>query len=181
MTRCFIAIDIDDSLKESIAALQDEIARCDTKLVEQENLHFTLKFLGEISDSDIQFIEGKLAKISEKFVPFELRISGCGVFPSLSYMRVVWFGTSSEELVNLQNTVNDALTERFTKEHASPHLTIARVRSAKHREEIADFVKKHGNTEIGAMRVAQIKLKKSVVTRRGPVYEDLAVFELSGK
>ncbi|MFH0832151.1 MAG: RNA 2',3'-cyclic phosphodiesterase [Candidatus Aenigmatarchaeota archaeon] len=163
--RCFVSIDVDSRLKEAAINLQNQIPG-DVKLVEPENLHFTLEFLGEISNASV--IEERLAKIAGEFEPFIINIRGIGVFPDMNYIRVVWLG--AEELSNLQSAVNP--------KEATPHLTIARVRSVKDKEALKAFIEKHKDIDIGQMLVDKIKLKKSTLTPSGPIYEDIRVFEL---
>lgn len=173
--RCFVAVDIDENLKGQIMALQKQL-HGDAKLVEPENLHFTLKFLGEIRDEVLTEANNRLKVVASQFAPFDARIRGAGVFPNVNYIRVVWLGC--HDLFNLQSSVEAALAPLFKKEMPSPHLTIARVRSAENIEGVKDFVEKNKAADIGTMRVAKIKLKKSTLTPKGPVYEDVAIFDL---
>ncbi|MEM7819528.1 MAG: RNA 2',3'-cyclic phosphodiesterase [Candidatus Aenigmatarchaeota archaeon] len=177
--RCFIAIDVDDEkIKNEIIKLQIEIKDYDVKLVEEKNLHFTLKFLGEISKQTIEIIKEKLQNIAKNHSPFEIGFYGIGVFPSINYIRVIWVGVENKELFNLQNTIENELSDIFKKEEPKPHLTIARVRTPKHKKELADFVNKNKHIWLGKMKVNKIKLKKSTLTPKGPIYEDIKIFEL---
>lgn len=173
--RCFVAVDLDTRLTEKIVGLQKELVGLDTKLVEPHNLHFTLKFLGEIDGKVTGVVKAALAKVAAGREPFSITIEHVGCFPSEKFIRVVWVG--AEKLTELQEAVNESLA-LFKKEKPSPHLTIARVRSQKCREDLVNFIHRHKNEETGSMLVKEIKLKKSTVTSKGPVYEDIAVFEL---
>ena len=84
--RCFIAVDVPEELKDKIVEIQEKIKQvgANLKLVERENLHFTVKFLGEISDSQIEEVKEFLTKLDEK--SFEILIKGLGSFPSLAYV-----------------------------------------------------------------------------------------------
>ncbi len=174
--RCFAAVDLDDSLKNKIKILQERIADYDVKLVEPQNLHFTLKFLGETDELTIGKVRERLGQVATNFHPFNATIKEVGVFPNMNYIRVIWLGC--KDMLNLQNAVNEALSDMFKKEKPSPHLTIARVRSGRYRNQIAEFASQHKDMEIGAMRVDKIKLKKSTLTRQGPVYEDIGAIGL---
>ena len=176
--RCFIAVDLDRQLSDKVVALQNHLKGTDVKLVEENNLHFTLKFLGEIEEKSAEIVKEKLSEIAASASAFPITLSGVGVFPNEKFMRVVWIGSKGEEFINLHNAVNDALSYLFKKEKASPHLTIARVRSARDNAKILDFVNHHRKTEIGQMVVEKVKLKKSTLTREGPIYEDVAEFGL---
>lgn len=176
--RCFIAIDLDPSLVAKIKEIQDRLRSPDINHVKESNLHFTLKFLGEIDDEKAENVKKELTELAGVTPAFEISLHGIGVFPNEKFIRVVWVGAESEEFQELHESANDALSKFFKKEKPSPHLTIARVRSGKDNQKILDFVKANKGTEIGAMMVDKIRLKKSTLTKEGPVYEDLAVFEL---
>lgn len=176
MTRCFIAIDIDGSLKGKITNLQRPLVDYGIKLVEPENLHITLRFLGELSEKEIETVNNVISDIAKKISPFDIHIKGCSVFPSLTHMRVVLLDTKGDELINLQKSVNCSL-KQFKEYRSSLHLTIGRVKTAEYKK-IADFVAKNRNAGIGKMCVNKIKLKSSVLTKKGPVYRNIKIFEL---
>ncbi len=91
--RCFVAVDIDENLKDKIINIQKELATLgNMKLVEKQNLHFTLKFLGEINERTIKEVMNKLESIAKQTQSFTINIQGMGAFPSLDYIRVVWIG-----------------------------------------------------------------------------------------
>lgn len=174
--RCFVAVDLDEGLKPMITALQEQMKGFDVKLVEPQNMHFTLKFLGEIDHDRIDKVSEILDGISDNFKLFTAAVKGTGVFPSLSYIRVIWVGC--DEMLGLQSAVEDALSQMFKKEKPTPHLTIARVRSGRYRDKLKEFAEHHKDTEVGTMCVDRIKLKKSTLAHEGPVYEDVQTFGL---
>jgi 2'-5' RNA ligase len=176
--RCFVAIDIDEQIRKMIAKLQEDIADYDVKLVEPNNLHFTLKFFGEIDKDKIRIIENKLEKISSIFKPFEISILGVDAFPSLGYIKVIWLGVENKELYDLQKAIEGEFSGVFKSEEPKPHLTIARVRTPKHKKELSDFVNKNRHLWAGKMQISEIKLKKSYLSPKGPKYEDMKVFKL---
>ena len=174
--RCFVAVDIDPSLTGKVTELQKPLHGLDVKLIEPQNLHFTLKFLGEVDD--VAEIESRLDKLAKSTGFFSINISGIGVFPNEQFISVVWVG--APKLETLQVSVNNALSGLLDVEKPIPHMTIARVRSQTYRKELVEFVSKHTG-EVGSMRVDCIKLKKSTLAGSGPIYEDLAVFRLGAK
>ena len=174
--RCFIAVDIGPQIRPAVEKLQAELRCLDIKLVESENLHFTMKFLGEADEVIVNKVKTILNGVASRHKPFSVTLKGVGAFPSEKFVRVVWIGAA--QLSDLQNEVNETLSSLFKKEKPAPHLTIARVRSQKHLTEIIDFIKAHKNEEISTIHVSELKLKKSILTLEGPVYEDLAVFKL---
>lgn len=160
--RCFAAIDISDELRQKIDDLQ--MPKEGIKPVERGNLHITLKFYGEVENTEL--IEKKISEICKKAKPFEINIRSIGCFLDNNHIKVVWLGIESDELINLQ--------KMFGSE--KPHLTIARVKTKN--DELKTFMEKNKNIEIGSMPVREIKLKKSILTAKGPLYEDIKVFEL---
>lgn len=174
--RCFIAVDLDQALADKITKLQKRLDGMDTKLIEPHNLHFTIKFLGEVDEDVVNRVKSVLKGVTSRYRVFSISLEDVGVFPNEKFVRVVWVG--AEQLAELQNDINEALSPLFMKEKPSPHLTIARVRSQTYRVQILDFIKFHINEKIGTMKVCELKLKKSTLTRQGPVYEDVAVFKL---
>lgn len=174
--RCFLSADIQERLKNRIIEVQKELAGLDTKLVEKENLHFTLKFLGDIDEGKMKDVVNKIAGIKAR--PFSVMLKGVGFFPNKNFIRVAWIGAESQEFLNLHVAINEALAELFPKEKPVPHLTLARVRSQRYKRELQAFALRHENEEFGAFEVATIKLKKSTVTRQGPVYGDVMVWDL---
>ena len=176
--RCFLAVDLADILKEKIAVIQERLGKIsDAKIVEQRNLHFTLKFLGELDDEQITNVKNSITSVAENFKPFEITVKGMGVFPSPGYIRVVWIG--AVELASLQKAVDDALYPAFAREkEIAPHLTLARIRSPKNKNLLAEFVEKNRDLEIGKMTVNIIKLKKSILRPSGPRYDDYFTWDL---
>lgn len=179
LMRCFVAVDVPEELKTRVKELQDQLSSCDIKLVEPKNLHFTLKFLGEIDQTTISKVKQSLSKIATETKPISILLSGVGVFPNLNYIRVIWIGSKSQDFANLHKSVADALQGIGEPEkEAVPHLTVARVRSPRNKETIANIVKRYESEPFGSFNIDQIKLKKSTLMPSGPIYEDLEVFEL---
>ena len=177
--RCFVAVDIPEEVKERISELQKEFSSFDVKIIEPKNLHFTLKFLGEIDETTINQVKEKLSIILKNQPRFSVLLSGVGTFPSITYIRIIWISTKSQDFINLHKLVSDGLKVigKDDKE-AVPHLTIARVRSPRDTEVIAKIIKRYEDEGFSSFTVDKVKLKKSTLTQRGPIYEDLGVFEL---
>lgn len=183
LLRVFVAVDLNDKTTiEHILEFQKEILQtgADVKLVEEENLHFTLKFIGEVNEYIIKEIDSRLRKLSLNQVEINLRGSGC--FPSISFPRVVWVGVEEqcyEEIISLANSVL-SLLEGLGKEGESftPHLTVARVRSGKNKEKLIKLIETNKDRQFGKLRISEIKLKSSILRPSGPVYSDLEVYRL---
>jgi 2'-5' RNA ligase len=184
LVRTFIALDLEDEhVRANIVNAQKQILSLgvDAKPVEEENLHFTVRFLGEIEGSKVERLVGALSDI--KFDPFKVTYKGMGAFPSLSHINVVWIGVddeSSKSIISLWKQTESALSgagfppdSRF-----DPHLTILRIKSGLHRLELTEYIRKSQDTNFGEDLIAKLKIKKSVLTPEGPIYTDLHVVGL---
>ncbi len=178
--RCFIAVDLDKSLVNKVKEIQERLERLDVdvKFVEPQNLHFTLKFLGEVSDEEIETVKENLGKALKGIRAFRVKIGGLGFFGSPRYVRVIWLGVSEgmNDFVKLMKNVNEHV--KVGKKSDSVHLTIGRVRTGRNRELLLNFINTFRNVNIGEMYVKSVKLKKSTLTSKGPIYSDLAEFRL---
>ena len=177
--RGFLAFEIEDlAVRKRLADMQMLALKtgADLKLVEPRNIHMTMRFLGDIKLNMADKIYIEIQKI--QFKPFTVQLSGLGVFPSLSYPRVLWAGIAqgAEQLQNIFNQIEPRLqTLGFSPERNgfSPHLTIARVRSARSREQLADFVTKCSKFDFGSVDAGCLRLKRSELTSEGPIYTTL--------
>ena len=182
--RSFIAVEVSDKeVMGRILTFQKAIAdtNADLKLVEAENIHITLRFLGEIPASMVEKISGGLKKI--QFSPFEVEFREVGVFPSLRRINVVWIGIHSGviELIDIFNQIESRLKELGFRPDARgfrPHVTVARVRSARNKERLAEVILGMRDEKFGTMLVDSVKLKKSILTPKGPIYSTL--YEVKG-
>jgi 2'-5' RNA ligase len=176
--RLFIALDFNE-LKEDLNKIQDSIDKSLAKLKEVSTFHLTLKFLGEVSEDKFDLIREKLKEIKRE--NFSLSLDKIGVFPTDSYIKVIWVGVSpSEGVIELQNKIELSLKEfNFKKDYKfHPHITLARVSFVKDK---ANFIKnlKEIRLEQKSLEVKDFRLVKSTLTPKGPVYEDLETFQLT--
>lgn len=181
--RAFLAIDLDDDLKPKINKIIRQFKQINTKIkyVELENLHLTLKFFGDIDTNGLNLLENAISNVLNEFKPFKINIAGCGAFPNNNHIKVIWVGIEDD-------TILKDLHERLDKEFArigfdkdkkfSTHLTVGRMKSAKNKNQVKSIIEEFENVEIGEMEVSQISLKKSTLTPKGPIYQDIKVFEL---
>ncbi len=180
--RCFVSVDIEEGgVVEKIIRIQNDLQNVGArfKLVEPNNLHLTLAFIGEIPPSLVDAVKKALNEI--KYNSFEVTFKGLGAFPGLSRPRVIWVGVSkgADKLVELANTVRASLKRGripFDKKEFIPHLTIARVKSGS--SKLCAFLKKNADIDVGSITVAHVRLKKSTLTSRGPIYEALYEIQL---
>ena len=176
--RLFIAIKIPEDIKEYISELQKQIDTANNKisLVNKDNIHLTLKFLGEVQPNDIETIKESLNNV--KFKSFSVHLNDVDVFPNENYIRVIWIGLEPEEnILELQKNIDESLKSLFRKEKDfKSHLTLARV---KYIEDKNNFINKLKNIKIENKKIdiSNFRLVKSTLTPEGPVYEDLEVFK----
>jgi RNA 2',3'-cyclic 3'-phosphodiesterase len=183
LLRAFIAVEIPLEIKKAIAA---EIANLHNgaghavRWVAVENIHLTLKFLGEISPASVVLLSQMLQAECNQHTPFDITVSGLGCFPSSHRPRIIWIGLNvPPELNRLQHKL-EAATARmgYTVEDKpfSPHLTIGRVRE---QAVPADLNNIHSALEklhvgsLGTFTAQAVHLFKSDLKPAGPVYTSL--------
>jgi len=170
--RCFIAIDIPDQIKRDIGELIEIFKKYDTdvKWIAHENIHITLKFLGNTHVDLIHEICKSLGNILLPFEPFYIKIYSVGVFPNRKYPRIIWIGIEdSEILIRLQRDVEESMALLgYQKEDRKfhPHLTVGRVRSPKGISNLINeldiFKEKHfGNVKVEDVKLMESRLKPS--------------------
>jgi len=176
--RAFVAVDIQDkSVLEVVRRVQEDLSRyVRAKFVELENFHFTLKFLGEISEDAVDEVYGAMKEL--EFKPFDLELRGVGCFPNTRRVNVIWIGTreGGDKLTSLANELEKKLRRLgFESEQRpfSPHATIARVKYVQSRDGLISALEKMRELEIGRIKVESIKLKRSQLTPKGPIYTTL--------
>lgn len=188
MIRSFIALELKEKgTIENISSFATRLKKNQTnlKLVKPENLHMTVKFLGNISESLAPKIYDILkTEINEKFFQdkeFKYYLKGVGQFNRFSVIWVKLVGDISF-LQTIKDSIEDLLNTRLTvdrdkRTQFKPHLTIGRLRKEKINYKTFDIFKKlineNKNKEFGEFNISQIKLKKSVLTSQGPHYSDL--------
>lgn len=180
--RSFIAFDMDDeSVLRKISEVQGFLARtgADLKLVEPRNVHITVRFLGDISPANVEKIFGEMQKV--QFLPFDVKLQGIGAFPTPHSPRVVWTGMTegTDKLRGIFDQLEVGLLRLgFAPDPKgfSPHLTIARVRSGRNKAELAKCILENKGYEFGVVRAGCLRLKKSDLTPKGPVYSTLKEF-----
>ncbi len=173
--RLFVAVEIPGEIQEKLGGLAGELPKEGVKAVESNNIHLTLKFLGDIPEDRIDGIKERLGVV--KFSSFNCAVSGVGVFPSPDYIRVVWAGLKCDEMPKLAAEIEKAL-EGIGKKESRPfssHVTIARV---KRKMDAKEFLEKHSGEEFGEFTVSEFVLMQSELSREGPKYTPLKKFAL---
>lgn len=180
--RLFIAINFPDPVKRSLAIIQEELKRVasDAKWVEEENIHLTVKFLGDAGEGQVSSIVSAIRAAARGFEPFGLDLAGTGVFPGMKSPRVLWVGLTGDlaALSSLQMRVQDSLAPLGfppEKRRFSPHLTLARLRSPRGSELLLErAVAVIGEEKIASFKVTGVDLMQSELERSGPRYYRLS-------
>jgi len=172
--RAFIAVEVDPSDRLIAAIRELAQSRADLKLVRPEQLHITLKFLGDTEEGAVDEILSGMRSSAAGIEPFSMKMVGMGAFPSLSNIRVVWAGIEDGKLLGeISNRLDDSLRalgfERDRKGFV-PHLTLARTRSPRNLANVQEIIKANAATDFGEYPVERILLKKSVLSPQGPTY-----------
>lgn len=183
--RTFIAIELSRGIQDKLNALEDKLnfGSPDVKWVKPENIHLTLKFLGETDEKKLGPIKEALNKSAQRFKVFTLEISHLGAFPSLGSPRVIWVGTDNNNSILEMVKILDEELEKFgfpkEKRDFQPHLTLGRARSPKNINILKDSLGKNSDFNAGILEVRHISLIESRLTPSGPIYTTLDNIGLS--
>ena len=178
--RAFISIELPDPLKKSITQFIKELQKLDfvdAKFAQPEQMHLTLKFLGEVPENKLAAIKAVLKTIAEQTKSLGAQLKGFGHF---NY-RVLWIGGNNgqKEISELAGSIDKELAKlgfaREPREYAV-HLTVARVRYWKNKEKFKEVLEKYSTEDFGKFAVKEIKLMNSTLTTAGPIYEVLETF-----
>ncbi len=184
LTRAFIALEIPPHIQESIekqtTRLRLELGNELVRWVPAHNMHLTLKFLGEVANSHMDFIKSMLNQLAETHSGFDLQIGGIGSFPNLKKPRVIWVGIHAPAgLTQLQRSIEErSVRLGYEKEERSfsPHLTLGRVRqklTAQETQKISNTLSTIQLGKIGIARVNSLHLYQSDLNSEGSIYTKL--------
>jgi 2'-5' RNA ligase len=185
--RAFIAVDLDDLVIEKICNVVEILKPRITEIrwLRKENLHLTLKFLGNIAESQVEPIAAALRHPVELFSPCTISAKGLGVFPDFRRPKILWVGLTGDQLVQLAAEIESALMPLgFTPENRAftPHLTIGRWREgSRPAKNLRQEIDSLNDFEFGACAVRQIVLFQSVLKPEGASYSELRTIQLGAK
>ena len=182
--RTFIAIELPQKIIGTLSALQNQLknTQADVKWVAPENIHLTLKFLGEVDEKKIEKIIQALEETAKDNQPFSIRLCALGAFPKINFPRVIWVGIDAgdEKTKNIAFVLEEKLQKLGIPKEKRPfssHITIGRVRSGINREKLVkelDILQGKGLLQENLEFLAtKITLFKSTLTPKGPIYEIL--------
>jgi 2'-5' RNA ligase len=184
--RLFIAIELPDEIKQGIARVQEELrkAGADAGWTRPEGIHLTLKFLGEVPEAKVQEIMTALTAAAKGIGMLKLEVEGAGAFPHAKSPRVLWTGVrgDTEKLAALQAAIEDGMEQLgFDREARkfSPHLTLARIKFPKHRDNWQQMIEEIKNVMLGSFEAGHVSLMQSELKREGAVYTEVGRVELN--
>ncbi|MGC1377593.1 MAG: RNA 2',3'-cyclic phosphodiesterase [Anaerolineales bacterium] len=190
LLRAFIAIEIPQEIKRQIAGQTAELRRMvgsSVRWVTPENIHLTLKFLGEISPTNIDLLAQALKTEVGQHLSFEMNVNGLGAFPNVRRPRVIWIGLDAPpDLTRLQHhleTTTARLGYISDDKPFSPHLTIGRVREQLSSDESQALRSALESAKVGALgkfTVKSVHLFQSELKPAGPIYTCISTAALGG-
>ena len=183
--RCFVALKLDDQIKVELLRGQQFFADLPGKVswTKPQQMHLTLKFLGEVPDKEITGIIDVMKRAAQGVGAFDFKIAGLGAFPpGGKTLRILWAGIEApQELVKL----NDLLQHEFDEigypaeqRTFTPHLTLGRVKFVKRPDRYREIIDSHADFRAGIQHADSVILYQSELRREGAVYTPMATVEL---
>jgi len=182
--RAFVGVRIDPKMTQKISEVQSQLTRSLTGIrwVVQENLHFTLKFLGAVEEEKINSIIKAVGRVVRPARPFSLTAGGIGVFPDIRKPRVLWVGLEAQGLQTLSQEVEAALEPLgFAPEKRGfkPHLTIGRWRNFTAKaQRLREEINHWKDQDFGQSTVEEVVIFQSILKPNGAVYSPLQIITL---
>lgn len=187
--RTFVAIETSPEVQTRAGDLIRVLAAAPAKVKwgEPAQLHFTLKFLGDIDLVDVPQICEAVKRAVAGLPPFEVEARGAGAFPNADRPRTIWLGTGrgAEPMVEVHAAVEQQLAPlgfRREQRRYRPHLTVGRVRGGPQGiAELGQLLALHADYKAGIVAVDEVVVFSSELTRTGPIYEPLSTIPLAGE
>lgn len=180
--RLFVAIKIDptDQFETTYGFLKQALDFNIIKWVDLQNIHLTLKFIGDTNPEELLHIKEALASACEGIKPFELKIANTGVFGSNYNPKVIWFGIDQNEMLQklAQNISSNLETVGILgdRQNFVPHLTIGRIREIKDKKYFQQLMGRFHEVELQNQQVVGFELYESILRREGPIYNVIETF-----
>ena len=190
--RLFVAISLPDPVKDEIEKaqrqLRDSIPGKSVRWTKREQFHLTLKFLGNVRESQVSELISALRESCMRFSELQLRAERIGFFPDARFPRVLWAGVHDEksQLTPLQSAIEESVksfTEERPEKRFTGHVTLARLLRIQRREAeaLAKTVSTMSQRLFGEWVANKVELIRSELSSSGSRYTTLADIPLSGK
>jgi len=184
LIRSFIAIELPTTVKQELTTLEDLLKkRCPqvVRWVDPQNIHVTLKFLGDVDSDRVDEINMAIDEATQGMSPFHLELKDLGVFPNLNRVNIIWVDAKGDldKLTDLQKQIESNMEQLgFAREDRdfTPHLTIGRVRdyvSPDDRKKIGQVLSQTAFASAQVITVNSVNLVKSQLTNTGAIYTRL--------
>lgn len=176
--RTFLALEIPEEVRNACLALQDELAVAApaVKWVEEENIHITLLFLGEVDERDLVGVCRAAQWVCAEIDSFPLSLAGAGCFGDSKKPRTIWVGIEEgyEALVTLHDALEEAMLElrcyRREERKYTPHVTLGRVKGDETSPHLPQALLRRRDWRGGEWLVNEVRVLSSELTRDGPLY-----------
>jgi len=183
--RTFVAVKVEPSpvLQETMKDLKQKLAGEQVKWGEPNNLHLTLKFLGDTLPSQVDEIGEELNQAAKMFSAFTFRLEGLGFFKNRGMPRVLFVPVNEGEILQqLAAEIDNRLTTlgfQAERRPFKPHLTLARIKYLKNKKAFYEAVEKYRDTFMQTAKINEIIFYRSVLRPHGPEYKSIAKIDLN--
>lgn len=178
--RCFVAIEIPETIQTLLTSAQEELRKFvrGVSWVKRENIHLTLRFLGDVTPNQISVIKYSIEQVTDTRSPFSMELGGIGAFPNLSRPRIIWAGVKigADEVGAIAREIDLRLSRRGYERDGKPfrpHLTLARLKSRTNLKPLIDVFQQYDTISGARMMVKQVRIVQSQLRRGGAVYTPL--------
>ncbi len=182
--RAFISADFPPLPRLEALARDLREASRDLKVVSLEQVHLTLKFLGDTEEGLMPEIVSAMREAASGVAAFTVHVRGTGAFPNLGRPSVLWVGIQGgEPLARMARSLDADLAALGFEPERRPwaaHVTLARVRGGRRMDAVGALLRAHESEDLGEARIEEIRLKKSVLGPAGPAYSTVEAVRLEG-
>jgi 2'-5' RNA ligase len=187
--RTFVAVDVADSVRQRAAQLIDLLGAggaAHVKWVAPQNMHLTLKFLGDVPQAEVNAVCQAVAGAVDGAAPFVMRVQGVGAFPHIGRPSTIWIGVDegARQVGDLQQVVEKALKPLgFPRERRAfhPHLTLGRIRrGGTEARGLSDGLRQQQGFDAGETKIDQVTVYASYLDKTGPTYQAMSRVPLTG-
>ena len=187
MKRIFIAVKtkLTEETISHVGNIKTKLQDEKIKWVDMNDVHITLKFLGDTPEDNILKISNALLPIINKIQVFQFDLMKIGVFKNISHPRVIWMGIKTKEDLQLLNkNIEDTLANmgfEKSKQKYSPHLTLGRIKFLKNKKLLKEILDDYTSKYFQSVKVNEIIIYESILTTTGPIYKELHKIELKNE
>lgn len=185
--RTFIAIKIvpEKKLADLFSTLKDSLNNENINWADVDNLHLTLRFIGETEKKQVDEIIRLIDEVAQQFHQFQFCLSDAGFFKSKNQPRILFFAVDNGfKLKQLADEIDEKIVSLgFSREERlfNPHLTIGRIKFIQNKTAFYDLINQYKGTEIQKIEVSEIVYYQSILTSAGAIYKPIKIFRLNNQ